>query len=72
MRFFEEGIMVEKSGKRHFRAQVAVNPPAGFKNAPEYKDSQRHSVHKNSEGLSTLINSTCQSGKTSNLIAIRR
>ena len=72
MRFFEEGILFEKSIKRHFRAHVAVNPPAGFKNALEYGDSQRHKLHKNSEGLSTLINSICQSGKISNLIATLR
>ena len=46
--------------------------PAGFKNDLEHEDSKRHRVHKNSEGLSTLINSTCQSGKISNLIATLR
>jgi hypothetical protein len=58
--------------KRHFRAHVTLNPPAGFKNDVEHEDSKRWRVHKNSEGLSTLINSICQSGKINNLIATLR
>jgi hypothetical protein len=37
MRSLEEGILVEKNIKRHLRAHVAINPPAGFKNALEYE-----------------------------------